>query len=197
MPNNRLEGKTADLQLVGTGRENELTRLVNHFLKSEQKELNLAAENPQKIWEKFKKKFKLIKAAGGIVQQNGQYLFIFRRGKWDLPKGKIDKSETKRQAAIREVEEECGIKGLEIKRKLQNTWHIYQSGYADTKGEWVLKKTSWFEMKYRGNMQPIPQLEEDITEARWLASNEIGIVMGNTYPNLKELIYNFIGSSFV
>lgn len=63
------------------------------------------------VFQNLKNKIKLIKAAGGLVKNgDGDYLFIYRLGKWDLPKGKVEDNEKMREAAVREVEEECGIK---------------------------------------------------------------------------------------
>ena len=93
-------------------------------------------------------------------------LFIFRNGVWDLPKGKVDKHETTHEAAIREVEEECGISHLQMVKKLPSTYHIYQSPYKKTMGKWILKETYWYEMKYVGHDEGIPQEEENITEIK-------------------------------
>jgi len=90
-------------------------------------ELFLFHVDLETLWKEFKWFFKIEKAAGGLVtNQNDETLFIFRFDKWDLPKGKIEKGEKKKEAAIREVEEECGISGLTIEKKLQKTYHIFQ-----------------------------------------------------------------------
>ena len=89
----------------------------------------------------------LIKAAGGLVKNlNGEYLFIYRNDKWDLPKGKVEKNERVKEAAVREVEEECGIKVDKLGDKICKTYHVYIN-----KGDVVLKKTHWFDMKCIGN----------------------------------------------
>ena len=95
-------------------------------------------------------------------------LWIQRNGKWDLPKGKIETGEEIAAAAIREVEEECGISAPQIKRRLPNTYHTYR-----LKGQAILKRTYWFEMYYQGNESLIPQEEEDITTAKWCAALEV------------------------
>lgn len=90
----------------------------------------------------FKSIFQVIEAGGGLVKnKKGKYLFIFRNGKWDLPKGKREKGETIKKCAVREVKEECGIKGLKIVRQLPTTYHIYS-----LEEKQVLKPTHWFEM---------------------------------------------------
>ena len=92
------------------------------------------------------------------------------------------------QAAIREVEEECGISGLTIISQLPATYHLYRSPYIDNENNWVLKETSWFEMSYSGHDILIPQTEEQIEEVRWVSNGERAMVYQNTYGNLKDLI---------
>jgi 8-oxo-dGTP pyrophosphatase MutT (NUDIX family) len=143
----------------------------------------------EEFWETiFLPAFKLVPAAGGVVVRNKKILFIFRNGKWDLPKGKIDKGEQSDAAALREVEEECGIRGHEIVKKIPSTFHIFQSPYKNTFGQWILKETFWYEMSYFGSENGTPQTEENITEIRWFAKNELDIVFENTYENLKQII---------
>lgn len=136
----------------------------------------------------FKECFISINAAGGLVKnQNGEYLLIFRRGKWDLPKGKLDKGESFEKAALREVEEECGIKKLEIIRPLLSTYHTYpyKQGIA-------LKRTSWYEMLYTGNKAPIPQTEEDIEEIRWVSPGKIPVYLSNSFPAISD-VFKYVG----
>ena len=159
------------------------------FVSKHKKEANVICEDTEKFWVKvFVPSFKLIKAAGGVVKRNEQLLFIFRNKKWDLPKGKIDKGESVEKAAIREVQEECGISGHSILKKLPATYHIYQSPYLKSKGKWILKETFWFEMEYNGNENGRPQNEENITEIRWFDRSELNEVLTNTYENLKQVI---------
>ena len=137
----------------------------------------------------FKKYFKLIQAAGGIVSNSkGEKLFIYRLDKWDLPKGKLEKNESIEECAIREVEEECGINSLTIKQKLEDTYHIYIH-----KDELILKQTFWYMMatSYEGNL--MPQKEENITKAEWLTNDEIlEKVSKNTYSSIWSLIESII-----
>lgn len=138
----------------------------------------------EKVFEDFVSMFWYLEAAGGVVRNSdNERLFIFRFGKWDLPKGKIEKGETKRQAAIREVTEETGLSKPEILSELPSTFHIYEY-----KGKTVLKRTYWYSMKYDGNATPVPQLEESITDARWFKPAEFTTVLANTYLSLHELI---------
>ncbi len=136
------------------------------------------------LFKQLKKSVKPIKAAGGLVSnEENRYLFIYRQGKWDLPKGKLDKDEKTKQAAVREVEEECGIKISKTGNKICNTYHTYE-----LRGKLILKKTSWYRM--RADKQPVltPQLEEGITDARWLSVGDFALVKQNTYPLIHDLI---------
>jgi 8-oxo-dGTP pyrophosphatase MutT (NUDIX family) len=108
---------------------------------------------------------------------------IFRNGKWDLPKGKIEKGEEPDTAAIREVFEECGVSGLSLKKQLNTTFHTYL--YKDEK---ILKKTFWFLMNTSDSNKLIPQLEEGITEARWLTRGQVKEAMCNTYLSIVDLL---------
>ena len=129
-----------------------------------------------------------IEAAGGVVKNsNDEYLFIKRFNLWDLPKGKVEKEESSKNAAIREVVEETGIEGLSIVKPISNSWHIYP-----WKEQTVLKKTFWYLMRsnYKGEL--IPQAKEDITEAAWLNSVDAKQALQNSYRSLKENLAEYI-----
>ena len=144
----------------------------------------LLAEDPKKLFNKIKKSCELIKAAGGLVKSvKGNYLFIFRNKKWDLPKGKVEKGEKMRDAGVREVEEECGVKINTNDKKLCKTFHVYTMG-----AKLVLKKTNWYSMTVKGEPKLIPQKEEGITKAVWLASDELKSVLKNTFPSIVQVL---------
>lgn len=127
---------------------------------------------------------KMIKAAGGLVRnEENHYLFIFRNGKWDLPKGKLDSGERTKDAAVREVEEECGIQISSIGNKICNTYHIYEMNK-----ERILKKTSWYRMSAVNQNELTPQIEEGITDVRWLAGGDLMMIRQNTYPLIRDLL---------
>lgn len=134
-------------------------------------------------WKAFQELFCPIEAAGGLVRKNDQYLFIFRNGKWDLPKGKIDPGETPETAAVREVEEECGIDSPDIVDNITETYHTYF-----LEGKWILKRTHWFLMEYSGDQALTPQLEEGITKADWLTREKWNQVMNNTYGSIQDVL---------
>ncbi|NOR75770.1 MAG: NUDIX domain-containing protein [Draconibacterium sp.] len=159
------------------------------FIKSNIQEVILLNSSPENFFiDIFKNSFLQINAAGGIVIRENRLLFIFRNEKWDLPKGKIDCGETNQEAALREVEEECGISGHKITTQLKSSFHIYKSPYKKTKGEWVFKETFWFEMRYSGKENGTPQTEENITEIEWFSPDELGLPLTNTFANLKSII---------
>ena len=139
----------------------------------------------KELWREFKQNFIIEKAAGGLIRNDKEdTLFIYRLNRWDLPKGKIEKGESKKEAAIREVEEECGLKELVIQYKLPKTYHIFQRNGKDT-----LKITHWYYMKtdFAGTL--VPQLEEDIVEAVFKNPIETERALENTYGNIKLLFY--------
>lgn len=132
----------------------------------------------------FSSLFQVIEAAGGLVRNKKmEWLFIFRNGKWDLPKGKIEKEESIKTAAIREVQEECSIGELTIIKDLPSTYHIY---YINEKA--ILKRTYWFEMTCEDDSELIPQIEEGITEVKWIAAKDLKQVYENTYESVKEVL---------
>jgi len=141
------------------------------------------------VWNYFKSQFVEIPAAGGLVKKSdGSLLFIKRFRVWDLPKGKIEKRETPELAAIREVEEECGLSGLQIVKQLDSTFHIYRSPYLSFPRNLVLKETKWFLMNYLGNETAIPQTEENIEEVAWFSPADLGQIYSNTYLSLSDFL---------
>lgn len=124
-----------------------------------------------------------ITAAGGIVEnEERKILFQFRRGKWDLPKGKLDEGETLEECAIREVEEETGLKNIELGELIDVTLHYYTEN-----GKPIEKETHWFAMKVSGEQELTPQVEEDITELRWVAENELEDYLSNSFDNIVQI----------
>lgn len=179
--------------IMGLHTPEDVKRWFSGFQNGTRPKALLNCDNEGFFWEKvFRPAFKFIEAAGGVVIRNRQLLVIFRNGKWDLPKGKIDKGETPEQAALREVAEECGIHGHSIVKNLIPTYHIYRSPYRDSMGEWMLKKTHWFEMAYSGHENGVPETGENITEIGWLPKSELTVVLENTYENLKQIFQLYL-----
>ncbi|WP_412463875.1 NUDIX hydrolase [Flavobacterium mekongense] len=135
------------------------------------------------ILKKVKEKIPVCKAGGGLVYNKaGDVLFIFRNGKWDLPKGGIEKGEEIEDTAIREVEEETGVKNLKITHKLQKTYHVFKRG-----GKYKLKVTHWYEMRTDFTGTTKPQANEGIEKVAWLSPAEIKEALKNSYENIKLL----------
>jgi ADP-ribose pyrophosphatase YjhB (NUDIX family) len=140
----------------------------------------------KKVVEEFKARFEIIEAAGGIVVKGEKVLFIKRLGKWDLPKGKIDKGEEVKAAAIREIEEECGVKA-KILYKIGNTWHTFVQADKSHK----LKKTVWFAMECLEDGEKKPQTEEGISKVKWVKPHKIAPKMANTYASILHVYRKF------
>lgn len=137
----------------------------------------------KEILTKMKEQIPVRKAGGGLVfNKKGQVLFIFRNGKWDLPKGGTDKDELIEDTATREVEEETGVGNLKITKKLQKTYHIFKRN-----GKYRLKITSWFEMTTDFDGILIGQAEEGIEKVAWLSPDEVKEALKNSYENIKLL----------
>lgn len=137
----------------------------------------------EKLLDHFKRKLNVIKAGGGLVYNSkGEMLFIKRKGKWDLPKGKKERGENVSVCALREVEEETGVKGLEITNFRAVTYHIFQQN-----GEFQLKETHWFDMytDYKGEL--LPQIEEDIEKVKWKKAKKIKKTVRKSYKNIQKL----------
>ncbi len=129
---------------------------------------------------------KIIKAGGGLVRNGeGELLLIFRRGKWDLPKGKLDEGETIEACAIREVEEETGVKHLALGELISVTWHEYFDKWL---GEEVIKETHWFRMDVAGVPVLVPQTEEDITAIEWTKKSDLPQRMEQSYITIIDVL---------
>jgi len=143
-------------------------------------------KNKKEVTKHLKKKFKLIKAAGGIVQnRENKILFIYRLGKWDLPKGKKDKGEKIKNCAVREVEEETNTK-VKIEKKTCTTWHTY-TRYK----KFILKKTVWYKMKCIDDSKMKGQKKEKIEKVRWMENKIINEILINSYKSLSYVMKKY------
>lgn len=150
--------------------------------------INIYGTDIEHIWKLFRILFTEVKAAGGLVRHvSGRFLFIEKRGMLDLPKGHLEAGEEIEACALREVEEECGIKGHRIIKKLDPTWHTY------TRNEQTyLKKTDWFLMHYGGEMISKPSMKEGITNVEWLLPMEGSRIRERAWPSLLDVINNYV-----
>ena len=138
------------------------------------------------VLKEVKKMFKIIKAGGGVVKNNNdQILFIYRLKKWDLPKGKLDKGETVRDCAKREVEEETKVK-VDLKQKIISTWHTYTRNK-----KFILKKTTWFKMDCVDDSKMKPQKKEKIEKVEWMNNSTIKEILLNSYKTLNHVMIEY------
>jgi 8-oxo-dGTP pyrophosphatase MutT (NUDIX family) len=141
-------------------------------------------KNLDELKKAFFKKFKLVLAAGGFVQnEKKQVLMMFRRGKWDLPKGKQDKNESPEKCAIRETEEETGLKNIKLATPLPTTYHTYHEG-----SHYIIKETRWFKMKVSGKQNLVPQTNEDISQLVWVSKKDLNQYQGKTFPSVQDVL---------
>jgi len=155
------------------------------------KSITIYADDVKKLKKDFQSLFKIVRAAGGLVINNkNQGLVIFRRGFWDLPKGKIDPGEKKKAAAIREVEEETGVTNVKLNHKLLTTYHTYRG----VNKKRILKKTFWYTMS-APKTPLVPQLEEGIKKAEWVNLKDFMASKPKIFRNIKDIIlyYNTNG----
>jgi 8-oxo-dGTP pyrophosphatase MutT (NUDIX family) len=137
-------------------------------------------------YRRFAARFVYVEAAGGVVaDEQGRVLMIYRRNRWDLPKGHIDAGEDALTAAIREIVEETGVSGLKFVSQLCNTLHAY-----NVYGKWELKLTHWFAFSCNSTTTT-PQSEEDISLAIWVDRERLTECMTNSYPTIREIIYEY------
>jgi len=135
-------------------------------------------------WRIFKSGLKLVIAAGGLVEnKKGEFLLIYRNRRWDLPKGKLKKEEKKKAGAIREIEEECGVKNLSVKGKLIQTFHV-----VNQNGEAILKKVFWYKVSCSYEGELVPQLMEGITKVEWNSKKKAAKRFENSWGTIREVI---------
>jgi len=176
--------ENSDFTCLDELKKKEIKSIFTTFIESQNKLLTFETQSIEKGFDKFRKAFKLIYAAGGLIKHENKFLFIYRLNTWDLPKGKLEMGESPDEAAIRECEEECGITQLSIRNELPSTFHIYMY-----KGKFTLKKTFWYSMTTMHQGLLVPQLEEKIEKVEWLDKKKINeIVLKNTYPAILDVI---------
>lgn len=145
----------------------------------------ISSRNKKQLITYIKSKFKVVEAAGGIVEKGNKFLLIYRRKVWDIPKGKLDKGETIKQCAKREVEEETGVK-VTIDKKIEAVWHTY----IDNK-KYVLKKTHWYAMKCVNDKKMGPQKEEGIKKVAWMDMEEVRKALHDSYRSIRYVMQQY------
>ena len=161
----------------------DIKQLISKMHHNKIQKAYLYHSDAKEIMKVLKSKIPVQKAGGGLVYNSkGDVLFILRNGKWDLPKGGTEKGEDIEETSIREVEEETGVKGLKINKRLQKTYHIFKRN-----GEYKLKITYWFEMSTDYDGELTGQIEEGIEKVEWINAGRIEEVLANSYENIKLL----------
>lgn len=174
-----------DLPVLEVEKEDADNIMKLHFEKPEAK--ILLGTDYEKLQKKIFGYFKIVEAAGGIViNEEREILFIYRRGKWDLPKGKLEKGEDKIKCAEREIEEETGIGNLKFVAPVGTTYHHYVE-----KGKHILKESYWYYFTSSSSGKGTPQTEEDISEVKWISTAHIKEPMENTYETIRDIMTTF------
>ena len=162
-----------------------VSRLLTLLQKADTSQLlsiTLGCQNREACEDAMKKPFKVIKAAGGVVIKGNKMLLMFRRGVWDLPKGKLDEGESSKQGAAREVQEETGVR-VAISERICTTWHTY-----NLNGSRILKRTKWYRMSVLDDRRMAPQADEDIEKLAWLDQREIQLALTNSFSSIRYVI---------
>lgn len=161
-----------------------ITSLEDHVF-NQMDSISVIVNNYESAKEYLKSHFKIVKAAGGIVRKGDKILMIYRLKMWDLPKGKLNNGEKPKKGAVREVQEECGIK-VSVGKKICNTWHTYSLN-----GKKILKKTSWFAMECLDDSKMVPQKEEDIEEVKWLKTKDLFHGLKDSYQSIQYVFQQY------
>lgn len=180
--------KLVDDVLINDAQPDKVDELLRLMTDSKLKllfSITFATEDKRGLIKYIKEKFRVIKAAGGVVDKNGKILLIYRKGRWDIPKGKLDKGENIKDCAVREVEEETGVK-VKIDQKIVSTWHTYV-----TNKKYILKKTNWYVMTCLDDSDLAPQEEEGIKEAKWMTLSELRSSLYDSYRSIRYVIQEY------
>lgn len=176
-------GEGADTLYVPSDGQIAMTKLLQKLQFT--KKLTILSDDPGRVFDRFRSSMPFIEAGGGLVADGAdRLLMIFRNGRWDLPKGKLEPGERIEECAVREVSEECSLEEEKLVRgePITRTFHGYR-----IRGEWVLKRTTWFHMRYEGDAQPRPQTVEGITRAEWIPRAEVPALLRNTYYTIADV----------
>ena len=164
----------------------KLFHFLNNFDLPDLQSVYLVVQDKEVIEKRIKKMYAVIKAAGGIVTKDGKMLLIHRRGVWDLPKGKLDNGEKSKKAALREVEEETGVRA-ELLDKVCTTWHTYTQG-----GQLVLKRTKWYAMRSIDDSRMTPQADEQIDRLEWMTEAEVRTALIKSFSSIRYVVGCFL-----
>lgn len=164
--------------------ENRISHTIDQLEKNELANAVFLDADPVSLFNRVKAHFTVFEAAGGLISNPAEeVLLMFRRGKWDLPKGKLDEGETLEACALREVQEETGLHNISLGGKITETFHYYP-----WKNKKVLKHSHWYRMRFTGTELTIPQIEEDIMDIQWIRPENLGKYMQYSYQNIIDVL---------
>ncbi len=164
---------------------NRLLHIMTDKKYSKIKQIEIRVKNKVKAQQYLKSKFNIVEAAGGVVEKDGKTLMILRNDLWDIPKGKLEKGEKRSEGAVREVEEETGVK-VQREEKICATWHTYIRNK-----KYVLKKTTWYRMTCLDDSEMKPQKEENIQKTVWMTENEVDVAMLHSYKTIAQVVSKY------
>jgi 8-oxo-dGTP pyrophosphatase MutT (NUDIX family) len=170
---------------VGITEFDEILELVDSKVPLKLITLHLSVKDSRAIRNYLKKRYKVVHAAGGLIEKKDRYLMIFRMKKWDLPKGKKDPGETSKQTAQREVKEECGI-DVRVGKRIVTTWHTYTMNKSP-----MLKRTRWYKMDLLDDSGMKPDAREQIEEIRWMTKKEVYHALEHSYNSIRFVFSKF------
>jgi ADP-ribose pyrophosphatase YjhB (NUDIX family) len=173
-------------------KKSDIEKALGFFLQQEQiPALYFVTDDVPETWTHVRSLFEPRVAAGGwVVNPAGEVLMIFRNRRWDLPKGHREAGESLEATALREVAEECGLGGLQLRRFLTTTYHLYAE-----ESRMYLKSTDWFAMDYNGTEEPVPQTAEGISHVEWIPAARLPDVLSSGYASLSEVFRAYQASS--
>jgi 8-oxo-(d)GTP phosphatase len=180
-----LEGHVMIINVL-TPTINRLFTIIKSLQLPHLQSITVIADNEEEMESLIKSQYSVVKAAGGIVANEfGQILMMYRLKTWDLPKGKLDKGESSKIAAIREVEEECGVKA-KLDKKICTTFHTYTY-----KNEAILKQTKWYAMDLIDDSKMKPQIEENIEKLEWMGKEKVKSALINSYSSIRYVLKKY------
>lgn len=161
---------------------NRLLHIMTEKKYSKIKQIEISVKNKAKAQKYLKSKFDIVRAAGGVVEKDDKILMILRNDLWDIPKGKLEGGEKRREGAVREVEEETGVK-VELGELICATWHTYIRNK-----KYILKKTSWYRMICLDDSKMKPQKAENIQKVVWMSPSEVDVAVLHSYRTIARVI---------
>lgn len=173
------------IQNVGEQELNTLLNFLDAKVPTSVLSISVSVKDYDVAKQYLRSKFKVVKAAGGLVRKKDKFLMIYRLKKWDLPKGKREKDETSKQAAVREVSEECNVT-VKLGQKICTTWHTYTMNKRA-----MIKKTRWYVMDIVDDTRMRPQPTEDIEETRWMNRKEVYHALEHSYKSINYVFEQY------